>query len=378
MADSQELKQNDYAYLPSKLRVLLNILNAEKSGNIKPVLTAVDKDEFEQLAALSSRHKTDYYLFTYFQQFSNLVSSEQLQQLRERMTQQAVKSLQQLSELILLCKNFNQKGIHYAVIKGPHLARMLYGNAAVKVSVDLDFLMVNPGDLPHFHKVFSDAGYSCTVQKLITGNWKQRLFIAAKREVPYYNPVARCAVDLHVRPAANTLITRHFYSYFFSDLEQVPFEGITIPVLPAEKYFVYLCYHGACHQFSRLAWLLDIRNFYNQQKEKLSVEKILATARSINTERSVYLTFHLLNGLFNIEIPEKISQKISHARIIERLALGCLKAISYEKGHELTLRARYDRLVHLIRLNKGIAGKADVLLSVFMRYVVLIFFRRKG
>jgi len=376
MDDFYAPKQLIDHYFHSQLKVLLNILNAEKSEKVTPALTAIDKDEYKQLFSISFRHKTDYYLFTYFQQYPNLIPSEQLQQIREKMTQQAVKSLRQLSELISLCKVLNKKGIQYVIIKGPHLARRLYGNAAVKVSVDLDILMVKPDDLPAFHVALTSAGYACVEQKLMTGTWKQRLFVSAKREVHYYNRVAGCAIDLHVKPLANTILTAHRYKDFFTDIEQAPFEGITIPVLPPEKYFIYLCYHGACHQFSRLAWLMDIRIFYLQIRDTMDGDKILSVARSLNMERMVLLAFMMLNLLFEVEIPGSIRSSVEHSSRLKKLVINCLVAISLERGGDLKLKPRFDRMVYLIRLNEGLTAKVDVLLSMVMRQGVGVVFGR--
>jgi hypothetical protein len=185
-------------------------------------------------------------------------------------------------------------------------------------------------------------------------------------------------VDLHVKPLANTIITRYRCRNFFSDLQYLPFEGITVPVLPPEKYFVYLCHHGACHQFSRLGWLLDIRSFYDQQKEIMVMDKILFVADSIKTGRSVCLAFYLLEGLFHVPMPEKIKQAIGHSGTIEWLAKNCLKAIAYEKGDDLKIKARFDRIFYLMRLTRSLAGKVDVVLSVLLRHLVLFIFRPKG
>ena len=378
MADFTALDKFLEFFFPSQLRVLLNIVNAETSGNVESAIKTIDVNEFARLTELSARHKTDYYLFSYFQQNQSPVLAAKHKELREKITQQSIKSLRQLNELISLCKALNQKDIEYAVIKGPHLARMLYGNAAVKVSVDLDILMVKPGDLKAFHEVLAGAGYACMEQKLINGTWKQRFFVAAKREVHYYNHAAGCAVDLHVKPLANTILTAHRYKDFFSDIEQVPFEGITIPVLPHEKYFVYLCYHAACHQFSRLAWLLDIRKFYEQKQDTMEAEKILAVARYLNMERSVCLAFMMLNVLFDVAIPRSMKSSVEGSGLLKKLAINCLRAISLEKGGDLKLSPRFDRMVYLIRLNKGLAAKVDVLLSMVMRQGVGVVFGRNN
>ena len=377
MADFPDLKKHVDINLPSQLKRLLSILNAFSTEIRNSYTSIIDREEYATLGALSARHKTEFYLFSYYQQNPDLVPADHLLLLRKRMTRQAVKSLQQLNELISICKNFNKAELQYAIIKGPHLARMLYGNSAVKVSVDLDILMVNPQDLFGFHAVFINAGYNCHEQKLLTVSWKRNLYISAKRELHFFNPIVKCAVDLHVKPFANTILTNRRHRNFFSDLERIPFEGITIPILPSEKYFVYLCHHGACHQFARLGWLLDIRNFYNQQKEILVMDKILSVAGSMNTKRSVFLAFYLLEALFDVTMPEKIWQTTNRSGTIQWLAVKCLKAISYTKGESLTLKARLERIVYLVKLTKGFAGKVDVVLSVFLRHLVLLFFGPK-
>ncbi len=376
MADPAMLRQERNKYFPAQLKDLLDIIESGISGIAEAGSKNINRDEYAKLAALSAQHKIEYYLFNYFQLNPSPVLAGELKQLREKMTGQAVKSLQQLSELLALCKNFNQKGIPYAVIKGPHLARMLYGNASVKVSVDLDIMMVNPGDLAAFHQAFMQADYVCMEQHLMTGTWKQRLFVSAKREVHYFNRKAGCTVDLHVKPLANTVLTAGHYRDFFADIVQEEFEGITIPVLPSEKYFVYLCYHAACHQLSRLAWLLDILNFYRKKKDGMELDKMLATARSLNMERSVYLAFMMLNVLFEVQIPGSIKSSIESSGLLRKLAINCLRAISLERGEDLKLKPRFDRMVYLVRLNKGLASKADVLLSMVMRQRVGVVFRR--
>jgi hypothetical protein len=361
------------------LKALLDILGKGATGRNELVVSNHDVHEFRKLVLLSDRHATDYYLFLYFQKYSHLILPDQLSCLRDKITRQAIRSLGQLGELISICQHFNNRGLKYTIIKGPHLARMLYGNSAVKVSVDLDILMVNPENLFDFHSVFINAGYSCYEQKLLTGSWKQKLYISAKREVHYFKRKSGCTIDLHVKPLANTIITQHWCRNFFSDLQYLPFEGITIPVMPPEKYFVYLCHHGASHQFSRLGWLLDIRNFYNRQIEILRIDIILSVAAYLNTQRSVYLTFYLLEGMFNDPMPEKIKKAMGPTgRTIEWLAMNCLKSISYEKGDNLTLRARFGRIVYLMKLTKDLAGKVDVVLSVFLRHLMQILFGHKG
>jgi hypothetical protein len=352
------------------IKVLLDILNANISGYNRPPANAEYINEFSTLIALSGKHGTDTYVYLFFQQNPHLISPAQLCLTREMIKRQAVKSLRQLHELISICSNFDKRSVKYSVIKGPHLTRLLNGKKTVKVSADLDILMVNPGDLMDFHRVLTGMGYHCAEPEIMAGKWWKRLFFMGKREAHYYCQASECSVDLHVRPFANTIITRRLYGNFFSDLTRVAFEGITIPVLPDEKYFIYLCHHAACHQFSRLAWLLDIRNFYRMKQDKIDVGKILAIAKSLNMTRSLYLAFYMMKIIFNAEIPAEIDSSTGKSRILGKLAKNSLKVLTYGKKEDLKWRARFDRMIYLIRLNTSIAGKADVLLSIILRRLV--------
>ncbi len=52
-----------------------------------------------------------------------------------------------------------------------------------------------------------------------------------------------------------------YFSDVFNDLETFDLDGHPVTIFAREQYLVYLCYHGALHQFSRLGWLMDIRAF---------------------------------------------------------------------------------------------------------------------
>src|SRR4030042_2886074 len=115
MADSFDVKIFLDSHFNTQLKALIDLLNLKVEENNRPVKDYLGNNEFQKLVALSRLHKTDFYLFNYFQQFPHLISADQQQQFREKMTRQAVKSLRQLSELIIICKSFNSRDLLYAV-----------------------------------------------------------------------------------------------------------------------------------------------------------------------------------------------------------------------------------------------------------------------
>jgi hypothetical protein len=369
MTDSSEEKIENPVFADPYLRYLLNILKEDLANN-GPSDGSTAGLDFSEIITLSGRHGIIYFLYSYLQKRPNLLLPGQVSLLRERLTRKSIRSLRQLQELVTICEDFNERGLKYAIVKGPHLARMLYGNEAVKVSADLDILMVHQSDLPTFHSVLTKLGYSCPVPLSEPLSWKQRLFLTAKREVNYFSADRKGVVDLHIKPVANSFITAGRYRAFFAETEQVRFEGINIYVLPVEKYLVYLCYHAACHQFSRLAWLVDIRNFYRQQQESMDMEKMLQIALFFDGGKSLSLAFSLLHLLFAVEIPRQLKPVMEHFKGLPQLARNCLRVMAYKKDDDLKITSRIERILFLLRMSGGIFRKADVLIGVVVRKMV--------
>lgn len=348
------------------INILRNILYPDRfNADI-----SISQEDYPAIVDLSWRHKTDYYIYAWFQTIETGIPSEIGQKLKNRINRQAARGLLRLNELLQLCRQFNEQGLKYVVIKGPHMAQLLYGKKAVKFSVDLDFLMASEDDVNIFCNNLLKTGYHCVERGLKTRAWKQKMIILARREIHFAKVGAGIAIDLHTRPFANTLFTKGLYSGFFSDIEQVIFEGVTIPVLPDEKYFVYLCYHGACHQFSRLAWLMDIRRFYELRKNSMEAERIIGLTELLKVKKSLALAFYMMNLLFGTEIPGFLTNELQKVKLYKALVYSCFRSINLKLGEDLKLKARVARLIFLLRITTGIFGKVDLIISVLMRYLL--------
>lgn len=323
-----------------------------------------------RLIQLAERHKVVYQLLLFAQQHETLFTGEQIEKLNSRCRNMALHSLTQLHELKRIAAVFNEKGMGYLCIKGPQLSRMIYGREALKESVDLDIMLLHQEDLTEAHTILSGLGYTRSNLNRYKGKTIRKIFLIAKREVQYFNRESRCAIDLHIRPGANTYLTAKYFKDFFSDLQKIDLEGTVVPVLSDEVYFVYLCYHGALHQFSRLAWLLDIRAFLALKRDTLDYEKLLAVARSLRTERSVFLAMMLLQLYFKDEMPNALACRIRKNKRMHYLVRICAKMLSCEPGYPGSFRGRAGKIMYIMMLVKGIDGKIDWFYGIFMRFVV--------
>lgn len=345
-----------------EIGLLLGLLRGDAAFRLEP-----GSFDAGRLIGLAERHGVAARLWQVAREKEGVITGEDLDHLGNRCRESAMRSLSQLQELKHIAGVLNAAGIGYACIKGPQLSRMVYGREALKESVDLDFLLVHAKDLPAVHDLLTRQGYTRSNLNAYKKPWARKLFLVAKREVAYYNPEHQIAIDLHVRPGANTYLTAGHFKDLLTILAHFDLEGTYVPVLPDEVYFVYLCYHGALHQFSRLAWLLDIRAFLQLKKDSLDYNKMLGIAQRLRTERAVYLALYLLHDYFGDKIPEPLKIHDIRSRRMIFLVKRCQKLIGENDAYGVSWRGRIGKLVYVMLLIRGFAGRVDLIYGIFMR-----------
>ncbi len=322
----------------------------------------------ERMIKLALMHRVTGQFIKYAHTHPGAFSALHMEILNRRAKRNASRSLVQLHELIRISREFNRAGVSYACVKGPQLSQMLYEKEALKESVDLDIMLINFSQLETVHRQLTTLGYDRSNLNDYKGRLAKKIFLAGKREVHYFNPGAGCHIDLHVRAAANAYLTAGRFCNFFSDLQEYDLEGVAVPVLPAEKYLVFLCHHGAMHQFHRLAWLMDIRFFMLRMADKLDISKAAHMAASMKIHRSFYLAMILLKDLFGNEIPDSIVDRYEYHRSVRFMISESRRIWSRDYVYRLSLRGRIVRIIYLMMLSSGPGAKFDLLLGILIRY----------
>ncbi len=357
----RDLVKNDF--INPELKILLDILSGKDDLQIPEA--GFNKDIIIRLVLM---HRVTGQFVKYARHHPGTFSAKHMEILDRRTKSNAARSLVQLHELIRIGREFNRTGISYACVKGPQLSRMLYEKEALKESVDLDIMLVNASQLDIAHEQLMILGYDRSNLNDFKGWLGRKMFLLGKREIHYLNSDAACHVDLHVRTFANAYFTAGRFRNFFSDLQKYDLEGVTVPVLPAEKYLVFLCHHGAVHQFQRLAWLMDIRFFILRMANSLDIYKAARIAKSMKIHHSFYLAMLLLKDFFGNEILDSIVDHYRYNRSIRFMISESRRIWSRDYAYMFTLRGRIVRMIYLMMLSSGPGGKLDLLLGILIRY----------
>jgi hypothetical protein len=348
-----------------EVKVLLAILSGKEER--MDASFGLDEAMFLQLVLM---HKVSAQVLQYLPAYPGLLSAPNMARLENRCRQNAMTSLVQLQELVRIAGKLEDEGIPLAVIKGPQLSRMLYGREAIKESVDLDFMLPDPTRLEKVHTILFEAGYTRSNLNVYSGSMKRRLFLVAKREVAYFNPASKCAIDLHIRPGANTYLTAGRFRSFFEDFRSFDLESTLVQVPPDEKYLAYLCYHGALHQFSRLGWLMDIRTFLQIKKEDLDYVKVIKCADQLGSVRSLVLALLLLGDYFGDEVHHALKPLVVRSPRMKFLIWFCRNMLHRDKKYGFTLRGRFGKFIYVMLLTEGWAARVDWTFGIGMRMLV--------
>jgi hypothetical protein len=138
------------------------------------------------------------------------------------------------------------------MLKGPVLAKALYGDISLRTSKDLDIL-IPVEDVDKAEEILLAAGYVSTDNRpRILNDWKTK-----KHHISYYNDRTGVQIEIHWRlnpeagkePSFDELWERR-------SLSSVTKYPIYFP--GNEDLFLYLVSHGARHAWFRLRWLTDI------------------------------------------------------------------------------------------------------------------------
>jgi hypothetical protein len=343
-----------------EIQALLKLAAGEKFTRAKGL-------NIPRLIRLSFRHKTVYHLQLFARDQKELFSEEQLFRIETHSRKIAMQSLTQLNELKKIAAILNGRSIGYVCIKGPQLTRMLYGREALKESVDLDILLRDGSDLMTLHGILSGLGYTQSNLNHYPGTLRRNIFLVAKREVHFFNKINRCAIDLHIRPGANTYLTEKRFTGFLKDIKPFDLDGTTVSIMNDEAGFVYLCYHGALHQFSRLAWLMDIRAFLIQKHETLDFNLALRIASICKIERCVSLALLLIKEYFK---DDYAASQFNPDKRVGQLASICSSMLARDASYGSTLKGRAQKFIYVMMLMKGFSAKADWIYGILVRQMI--------
>lgn len=207
-------------------------------------------------------------------------------------------------ELFKVLAYFREANIPVAPLKGPVLARYIYGDIALRrAPCDLD-LLVKREDFEDAEKILSMAGYQ-------TG-FKNRTVFQRNYEMKYSGQLQFINKD----PAGNNLLIeahldiRGLFVYppledFWQGLQEVDIDGNKVLLPSNENLLIYLSLLAmTITEFVELRYLYDISSFINKFEGKIDYKRVMEKIRHTRHKACVYSALTLARHFFDFGIPE--------------------------------------------------------------------------
>jgi hypothetical protein len=216
------------------------------------------------------------------------------------------------SELIELLRWLEAQGIPAIPFKGPTLASLAYGGLELRQAGDLDVLL-RRRDASRAKSMLMSRGfrpYYDSSDDLLLG--RSHHFRLDRQGDPL-------TIEIHWR-----LIEDHFCfnlgeEALWRNAPSVRLAGVQVPCFPTTELVLYLCAHGAKHNWQRLSWICDIAELIRSQPG-LDWELVRHRARAIGAGRMLSLALLLARDLLGAPIAECIAGGIDADATARELA----------------------------------------------------------
>jgi hypothetical protein len=284
---------------------------------------------------------------------ANMVPPAILDDLRGRYRSNAQRSVVATGTLLSILDLFTAHDIPAIPLKGPVLARAVYGDESLRSNGDLDIL-IHREDLRAATDLLEARGYApehdlTDEQRSAHTNYAWSLDFAG--------PEGAIPLDLHWH-----VTYPHFVSFdaerLWVDLDAIRVADRDVPIFARETLLLVLCVHASKHRWQWLESICCIGELLRSEPP-LDWDRVLSEATAAGSRRMLLLGLRLARDLTDTPLPAWVSRLVDADRVVARLASTAQRRLLADAQQEperdrhlnlfdLRLRERpSDRLRHI-------------------------------
>ena len=226
--------------------------------------------------------------------------------------------------------------IRFVPFKGPLLAERLLGDAGLRESGDLDFV-VAPRDVLAARAVLESLGYQ--LQDALDGD-RERLWLASpgRHELAFRHPERPFMVELQWRANPELDVPRVADDEWWDRAPRFSWRGLELTAIPAEEEALALLVHGSKHAWASIHWTLDIAQL--ARRAEIAWPALVALAHRHRAARRVALGLAVAERVHGIELPEVARGIVESARI-EPMVARIVEKLADAQYQPFTIRQAF-------------------------------------
>lgn len=166
-------------------------------------------------------------------------------------------ALAHAAELARIHEHADRAGLPVLALKGPPLSRQAYGDSTLRHSRDIDIL-VDPRHFPAVEDLLTSAGYRRESPSYPRSDRRWKTYRRFTHHVEYRREGWPLPVELHWRLHPVASLFPVSCRELLRRAVHVDIGAATVPTMAPADQLLYLCSHGARHNWQRLKWLCDL------------------------------------------------------------------------------------------------------------------------
>lgn len=267
----------------------------------------------------------------------------------------AVRNVALAGHLVALGDRLAAAGIAFMPIKGPSLTVAAYGDLSLRQFSDLD-VVIHSRDLNRTRALLRDDGY---VPVNVVPESLDDLVLGSDYHLPLRNDASGVSLEIHWALGRRGLGSLRREEWAWANMTTVSVLGRSLPALDPRALIVYLCAHGAKHNWAQLVRVCDV---YAAIRSTPDVDWI--AVRALAADAGVARMLDVGLGLCDAVLGADLRGRgwIPHTEpvvrsLIDEAATRCLAGRPLSTGEQLRLQLKTrERVVDRILLSLDVLG----------------------
>jgi hypothetical protein len=265
-----------------------------------------------------------------------------------------ISQLQHVRVFMEVTDLLRKNGIPFVSLKGPLLSYRIYNDPTVRISHDID-LLIDAEMIGQVIQILFNNGYQFSTDVFWPGTKsQQKVYIKHVHHLSFINNETKSCVEIHwVLMHSLPVSPKRQKEIILENIKEVEFSGKIFPVLDAEMEFIYLLIHGSRHEWQRLKWLIDIKDY---PLDDIDIQKFNLLSSNLKLYRIISQVDLLFKQYFNYSFLFNTSFKAP-----KYMVNFAIKSIDSEFTNNTSTEYLLKRLRYLWLLFPGFCYKRHVL-----------------
>ena len=311
-----------------------------------------ENPDWDYLYQLARRHALLPMLFHHLNLAGgNLVPADFLKRLKLIYQENAARNLVLTDELLSIVRELRANEIDSLPFKGPTLAKIAYGDLALRCFADLD-LIVHRRNVAAAREILITRGYRPSKE---LSPQQEQLLLASQHNIQFTGDDGRLIVELHWRVAPDLYSPSVNEERVWGNLETITIHGVEVKTLPPEELILSLCVHGSRHLWERLSWISDVAALISR-RPKIDWERLISLAAGNGSEGMLFLGLQLAGDVCAAPLPVHVKQRIATDGAISKLTAEIVELLF--NGPESVRLNAYRTFYYNLRVRKNWSARA--------------------